>query len=256
MRMKCECGITQLFGGNANPLYHGQGLKGHPAFDEQCGYGTTIHSYYPGYVHSVLYPNTETYDYSCVYQIVETEFEVFEYGQGHVSKVLVAPDSTTVAGQPIAEEGNFGAVYFNGIEVSVAERKAGSHAGTHRHVQKRAVKKVTKTTPGKQYLSSPQYGNPFRKDGYYFEYFDQDNGYNACVDPLAPLFARDLTYGATGWDVWCLQLWLVKRKFGAFDPTGFYGDKTTAAVIALQNYHSIGPAQGYFGPKTRAALGF
>lgn len=68
-------------------------------------------------------------------------------------------------------------------------------------------------------------------------------------------FTRDLTVGATGADVTCLQGVLIAKgylKIAA--PTGYFGALTKAAVAAWQAASGVSPAVGYFGPKSRAAF--
>ena len=73
---------------------------------------------------------------------------------------------------------------------------------------------------------------------------------------------RDLQMGVTGEDVLCLQKYLNGNgfdiaKMGAGAPgkeTGEYKALTQAAVIAWQKANNISPAQGHFGPRSRATL--
>ncbi len=65
-------------------------------------------------------------------------------------------------------------------------------------------------------------------------------------------FTRDLTIGAQGSDVTCLQEALIKDNYviqaGA---TGYFGPETRAAVAAWQKMVGITPAHGYFGAISR-----
>lgn len=68
---------------------------------------------------------------------------------------------------------------------------------------------------------------------------------------------RDLQYGNFSLpygDVWNLQLGLQELGYGVFTPTGFFGDKTRAAVSRFQVDNNISPALGYFGSKTIIAF--
>lgn len=75
---------------------------------------------------------------------------------------------------------------------------------------------------------------------------------------------RDLFFGATGSDVLELQRALNRIGFtvnetGAGSPgqeTEYYGTSTQAAVTRFQMNFGIAPNLGYFGPVTRALLGF
>lgn len=76
-------------------------------------------------------------------------------------------------------------------------------------------------------------------------------------------FTRDLTVGATGDDVKALQQTLNSKGYqvassGAGSPgneSTYFGTKTQAALAKFQAAMGISPAVGYFGPKTRAAMG-
>lgn len=68
------------------------------------------------------------------------------------------------------------------------------------------------------------------------------------------MFNRDLQSGSfsfPGGDVWNLQLGLQELGYGSFTPTGFFGEKTKAAIINFQKDNNITPSVGYFGPITR-----
>jgi hypothetical protein len=71
------------------------------------------------------------------------------------------------------------------------------------------------------------------------------------VDDTAGRFQKNLEYGNTGIDVYSLQKFLVKKGYGNFIATGFYGEKTRQAVINYQITKGIKPAAGYFYPITR-----
>jgi hypothetical protein len=81
-------------------------------------------------------------------------------------------------------------------------QKNGDKRGSHRHYQKRRVGKVPKTTGG-SYLNA--YG--FYKDpaGNYYQVYMPGNGYNGCVDWMAPLFPRSLFVGMSGYDGTCCK---------------------------------------------------
>ncbi len=68
-------------------------------------------------------------------------------------------------------------------------------------------------------------------------------------------FTRDLTLGASGADVTCLQDYLkTKGHFTHPKSTGYFGSVTQAAVKAWQAANGVMPAAGYFGAKSRAAF--
>jgi hypothetical protein len=75
-------------------------------------------------------------------------------------------------------------------------------------------------------------------------------------------YTRDLELGDVGADVQKLQELLIARDIGpaaqalaAHGTSDTFGPLTQAALIELQVAFEISPATGYFGPKTRSALG-
>ena len=70
------------------------------------------------------------------------------------------------------------------------------------------------------------------------------DGVTRCV------FDRDLTGGATGEDVTCLQQYLTSTGHYTYPDglTGYFGRVTREAVAAWQTDNQIYPAQGYWGP--------
>lgn len=67
-------------------------------------------------------------------------------------------------------------------------------------------------------------------------------------------FKKDLSIWSSGSDVYQLQTYLEKLGEGDFIPTGLFGPKTKLAVIKFQKRHGIKPAEGFFGPITRAKM--
>jgi peptidoglycan hydrolase-like protein with peptidoglycan-binding domain len=76
-------------------------------------------------------------------------------------------------------------------------------------------------------------------------------------------FTRDLTLGSTGSDVILLQKYLNTHGFpvattgngSSGHETTYFGPATQSALARYQAANGITPAAGYFGPKTRAAVG-
>lgn len=65
-------------------------------------------------------------------------------------------------------------------------------------------------------------------------------------------FDVDMQTGARGPQVIALQKILIERGFlSERYATGFFGERTRRAVLALQHSRGIAPATGYFGPRTR-----
>ncbi len=250
-----SCVEGQGFSQNFNPSYHQGGLLGHTGIDVNCGWGTPIASLTSGLVYSTYPINQPASDgYTAVFVITETPLETFEMSYGHVSEVDCQIGQHVKVGDVIAKEGNYGAVYVGNRLITLAEQAIGNHEGHHRHYQKRPVTKVKFTDETKRYFQTAQ-GLYIDPDGNYYEIYDYENGFNGCVDWSAPLFPCDLQQGMTGYDVFLLQKALAfEVGFSPYDCIGIFGQKTAAAVMALQKKHGISPTAPRVGPLTRAYL--
>lgn len=187
--------LSQKFGENANPLYAGQGLKGHTAYDFAVPWGTPIHACVDGRVYSIMNKgNPDPEKYRAVFQLVQVWDIVYEVSYGHMNDIYVEPGQDVKAGDVIGTVGNTGAVYSNGVAVTKEARLAGSHDGAHLHgPQVRPTRRV-KVTAGGQLLSDG-FGVLRDAEGYYFEVLDYGNGENGCIDP-GPLFNGTLVENA------------------------------------------------------------
>lgn len=69
-------------------------------------------------------------------------------------------------------------------------------------------------------------------------------------------FTRDLTLGSTGTDVGNLQNFLISKEFqlGEKGDIAYFGVSTQTALAQYQTSVGISPANGYFGPMTRAKV--
>lgn len=242
-----ECLVTQGFGWNLNDSYKNSGLKGHPATDEVCGYGSDVHDVFPGKVYSMFTPEKPALDgYTCVYQICGNSLETFEFSTGHLSEITCKTGDELKKGNLIGKEGNKGTVYFGGERITLDMQKAGDKRGSHRHRQFRPVRRVLKTNPAKMYLQTAL-GLYRDEAGYYYEIYDYYNGYAGCIDFTKPMFTRDLFIGCSGYDVYLLQ-----KAIGAEEKyqTGFFGWITFNKLREYQGKLGI-LKTGYFGPITR-----
>jgi hypothetical protein len=247
------CNEAQGFGQNADPFYSQGGLKGHPGVDIHCGYGTPILSPFNMYAYSVIgtdSPLLGPEGYTQVGGIVTTPLETFEWVIGHCDPTI-QPGPVT-KGQQVATEANHGPVYDGNTLITLAMQKAGDRRGAHRHYQKRPVLKVTQTGSGTYLLNA--YGYFKDAQGFYYQVYSPNNGYQGCTDWTLPLFNRNLFLGTSGYDVFLLQKALVLEGCGTFTPTGNFGPLTLAAVIKYQLKHGIKPNAGFVGPITRASL--
>ena len=176
--------ISQRFGENANKLYASQGLKGHTAYDWAVPYGTPIPNCTPdAFCYSLMNKdNPDLTKYRGVYMLVETDTGVYEVSYGHCSEIFAEVGQTYQVGDIIANVGNSGPVFVNGVEVTNAEKQAGSHAGAHLHgAQIRPVRKVARQErhAGKIYLTTSN--GALYLNNYFYEVLDFNNGYNGCV---------------------------------------------------------------------------
>lgn len=248
--------ITQGFGGNANTLYAGQGLKGHTGIDYATinFHGTAIPSAADAWCYSTMNDGNPNPDYyRAVFTIVDDPDYSYEISYGHCSRIVVQ-EGRVAEGQHLADIGNTGDCYVGGRRVTKEEKLAGSTAGSHLHFQVRKCVRRKDRRSGYQYLRNSN--GYYRKDGFYYEIVDYNNGYNGCVDPAQFfedrfVFTKNLWYGQTGKDVLELQ-----KRLGMDYSTGpgIFGPRTLAAVVKYQLANKIYPPFGFVGPITRARL--
>lgn len=249
--------ISQYFGENDNGSYLAGGLLGHTGTDEVVGYGTPIHAYFDMKVYKVLTKSSPANDgsgFTGVFGIVETLLETFEILYGHCDPT-VEEGAIIKAGDIIGTEANHGEIYSGSTHITLAMQAAGDHRGSHRHIQKRLVRKMLTPTPGVLYLT---HGFGYFTDGWYYEIVNYNNGYGGCVDVTKPIFTRDLRYiplfGSRGFDVECLQRALHLEGFAEdYVPTAYYGQFTKRDVKRFQEKYGI-EGTGYCGPLARAKL--
>lgn len=185
--------ITQPFGANANTLYAGQGLKGHTAMDWGTACGTPLPNCAEGYCYShINKDNSDLSRYRAVFFIVESDKGVFEVSYGHLDQIHAEPGRYYKVGEIIGTTGNTGDVYSWGVKVT--QYRPGCPGGHLHGPQVRPVKKVTKKARGKRYLTTSN--GVFKKDGFYYEILNYNNGYNGCVDP-EPYIVNTLAAEAT-----------------------------------------------------------
>jgi murein DD-endopeptidase MepM/ murein hydrolase activator NlpD len=184
--------IGQVFGANATPLYAAQGLKGHPGIDFGADWGAPIKCATDSKCYSVLSKNNPNLmAYRAVCTIVDDINWSYEVIYGHCSDIYAIPGNNLTTGQIIGLVGNTGDVFSNGVEVTNAEKLAGSHAGSHLHFQVRRLIKESATIPldpTKHYVNDGFGLLTFNGSHYYAP--DWNNGYNGCVDP-AQFFSTD-----------------------------------------------------------------
>ena len=181
-----KCNIAQGFNRNANPLYKGDGLKGHTGIDLSCGWKSDVKALWENeYVYKIFSPENPASDgFTGIFTIVEQDGETFEFLYGHVGDIKVKEKEVLKQGQVIATEGAYGRVYSGGHECTDKESEEDG-CGSHRHYQKRPIKFVSSTLTTKNYLQHNKYGI-FRYKDQYCEVPDFNNGYNGCVDFAFP----------------------------------------------------------------------
>lgn len=253
--MKLEYPIGQPFGANYVSWYAEHGLKGHTGVDYQSKYGDPVHSLFEEeYVYKVLdkdHPANDGSGYTAVFTIVDNGIEVFEFQYGH-GDPLVKVGDIIKQGTVVMTEANHGDVWSGATKITKAMQDAGDQRGFHIHAQKRLLKKDKVKKDGVWYITGQDGVTPLCINGCYFTVLYPQNGYNGCVDFMAPLFNRDLYFGCRGYDVWCLQNFLKARGFlDILDTTDYFGNQTRLAVIAFQKANGISPLLGYCGKVTR-----
>lgn len=252
--LKTECAIGQGFSGNATSTYAASGLRGHPGVDNDCGYGSPIHAYFDNeYVYKVLTtqsPSNDGSGFTGVFTIVDNGIECFEFLYGHCDPTV--PVGYILArGDVLGTQSNHGEVYDGGMRITLAMQQAGDHRGSHRHDQKRVLRKDRTIQPNTQYLTDKD-GILCYNDYYYaIPYFK--NGFNGCINWLLPIFNRTLCVGMSGYDVTVLQNILKKGGYFTANTTDFFGPVTMKAVMAFQKAHGLSPV-GLVGPQTRQLL--
>lgn len=178
--------ISQKFGDNANPLYSGEGLKGHPAIDFGVPYGAAIRAAVDGPVAWVLNKgNADLSKYRAVGQIVDGgDGFLYEVSYGHCAEIYVSAGDYVHQGDVIAHVGNTGDVYSGSHYVTLAEKRAGSHAGAHLHFQvRKCVESKTSKAPKGQRLVTDDTGAYTLSNGHFVMTADNLNGYNSCINP-------------------------------------------------------------------------
>lgn len=186
------CKRTQGFAQNGNPLYVGQGLKGHSGVDDTCGYGSKIYALKRGLVYKILdatHPASDGSGYWAVFMLCqEPDGKWIEWQIGHCSKIYVKPGDLVEPWDFIAEEGNRGGVYYNGIRITKAMQDAGDIRGAHRHYNKKPLTPLTEEERDHfrgAYITEFSTTFPpilYQKDGKYFGVTEYYNGYNGSVD--------------------------------------------------------------------------
>jgi len=264
--------ITQGFSENANESYARDGLIGHTAVDWGISWGNPIiNCAEDAYCYSVMNRgHMDPMKYRAVFTLVNAYNGVSEWSEvsyGHLDEINAEVGKMYQPKDILGTCGNTGTVFTWGREVTLEEKLRGSKAGTHLHgPQVRPVKRVKRTTRRNRYLYNGS--GIFKKDGYYFEIINYENGTNGCINPVpffvdevtpSLLFKRDLYIGMRGDDVRDLQKYLNQRGFrvaffGAGSPgneTDYFGRLSQNALIKFQRAKGIYPPFGYFGPITR-----
>lgn len=195
-----KCLISQGFGLNGNPSYAAAGQTGHTGVDEVCGYGTPVYALKKGRVYKILddrHPAGDGSGYWAVFIIAEgADGQWCEWQIGHLSKILCKDGDLVEPWTVIGEEGNHGKVYTGDIEITKAMQDAGDHRASHRHWNKKILKRQTfnqREEDGGVHLTT--YGWEAYRDpqGCYYQVQNYYNGYNGSVDPAGDL---DIGYAA------------------------------------------------------------
>lgn len=258
--------ITQYFAQNANTYYAEKGLQGHGAWDMTVKYGEPVYASISALCYSVINKaNPDLMRYRAVYQLVEEAGIAYEVVYGHLGEIYAEEGQVLFKGQILGTESNTGDVASGGKKVTKEMKQAGSRAGSHVHFQVRLLKPVTARSARKTYLTNSK--GVFKKNGFYYEVVNYDNGFKGCIDPaqfivkepavgwlekllniLTPKkVSTTLRYGSRGEDVKLLQ------KALGIKADSIFGVGTEDAVKNYQ--HSKGlKADGIVGEQTKKAL--
>lgn len=246
--------MFQGFGGNATATYKNGGLLGHTGVDESCGYGSEIRSYYDNeYVYKVLdvnHPANDGSGFTGVFTIVDNGVECFEFLYGHCDP-LVKVGQILPKGSLVGTEANHGEVYAGNERITLAMQKAGDRRGSHRHNQKRLLRKDKTIKGNTTYISA--LSGFFTLNDYYYAIPDHKNGYNGCVNWLLPVLNKTLYPFSSSYDVGILQRFLKKQGYLKSEDTCYFGTLTTKAVMDFQKANGLSPAP-VCGPATRAII--
>jgi hypothetical protein len=182
--------VSQGFGANKNPLYASQGLQGHAGIDfvsfklAKLGVGDTVRAVVPGVVYDIFYADdpdpSHCKEVRVLYHCDEHDLW-YSVQYAHFSSIQVKIGDELNAGDPIGIEGNTGDVYANGRPVTTAERRAGSTAGSHVHIEWLELR------PGAQpnqvaWNLADHLGRFVQHDGNYFVVPGHYNGYEGAFD--------------------------------------------------------------------------
>jgi murein DD-endopeptidase MepM/ murein hydrolase activator NlpD len=187
--------VSQPFGANATSSYARDGLKGHPAVDFNATFNQPIYSVTRGMgrvYKKFNESNPDLMKYRAPCELVDFDDCTLEITYGHCNDINCSLGQVS-KGQQIATAGNTGECYSGGRLVTLEEKKAGSHAGTHLHLQFRKCDRTKKynlaSTLKNAYLLD-EYGQIYQENGTYFEY--KLDGYNGCIDPMPYLEEKTL----------------------------------------------------------------
>lgn len=154
-------------------------LKGHPADDWGFAWNEEIPFIANSYVYAKLNEGDKDPDkYTAVCTVVDTPEGADEIIYGHPNLMPVQVGKTYFIGETVANAGNKGRVFSYGRLITKEEKLAGSTAGTHLHLQRRPCIKVKTKTKEKKYLRDAK--GDFKKDNFFYEIKNYDNGYNGC----------------------------------------------------------------------------
>jgi murein DD-endopeptidase MepM/ murein hydrolase activator NlpD len=185
--------LSQGFGLN-DVDYKLYGYKGHPGVDFVQGFKSSIVACGDGKIYKTLNKNCPNLSANrAVCQLVEDGGLVYEIVYLHCLDIITEVGDFVVEGQPIATEGNTGAVWtvIGGTthELTLEERLAG--IGSHLHFGFRPCKKVSQIENGKTYLHK-EFGDIYF-DGSYYEVLYADNGLDGFIDPTPYFYTPTFT---------------------------------------------------------------
>ena len=221
---------SQLFGVDKETYFNKFNIPGHNAVDivyesEKRGFGTIIRAAHDGIVDRLNYDVPTRTNGNGIYLV--TMDGKYSTNYWHIATFLKNIGDRVKQGDAIGTMGNTGFVRPEPTSLC-------PYCGTHCH-----------------------FG--------LLEHSKKGNEYGGFIDPTPHLyrpgdrlplrFYRDLHVGMSGDDVSWLQTCLkIEFKDLPFEPIGYFGMQTLAAVKRYQERYNINPLFGYVGEKTRYSL--
>lgn len=237
--------------------------KGHMGWDIFRFWGAPVYAMTGGIVWQT--DRSEDTSYGNDIRILSSDKTIITV-YGHLSEQLVKVGDKVTAGQQIGKMGNTGFVVVEGYARQFWKTVLGldfdKHPGTHLHINVVPCREID------VYQANPATGSFNLFDGVKVQFTHWNNGYHGCIDPsfffdIPYAFNRPLKEGMVNDDVLYMQFILKKGGYLGLDEDlrGYFGEKTSKALLACQIAENIAPLDVLkdlkgenVGPASRAML--